>query len=132
MKISTKGQYAVRLMVEIAKSEEPLSVSQISKNQNISSKYLEQIVSSLVKASLLESLRGSKGGYKLTQPASQISIKQILDVTGDSCTLTPCVSGECERKNKCNASAVWQSLGSLINNFLDKITLHDLLNKSGN
>ena len=130
MKISTTGQYAVRLMVEVAKSPEPLSISQIAKNQDISNKYLEQIVSSLVKEELLESLRGQKGGYKLTRPANKISIKQILDTTGDACTLAPCVNGECARKNKCNASSVWQALGSLINNYLDGITLKDLIDKT--
>lgn len=130
MKISTKGQYAVRLMVEVAKSSEPLSVSQVAKNQNISPKYLEQIVSSLVKAELLESVRGQKGGYKLSRPSNEISIKQILDTTGDACVLAPCVSGNCERKHNCNASTVWLALGSLINNYLDNITLHSLMKQA--
>ena len=130
MKISTKGQYAVRLMVEVAKSSEPLSISQIAKNQDISPKYLEQIVSSLVKANLLESIRGQKGGYILTRPLNQISIKQILDTTGDACTLAPCVNGNCERKTKCNASTVWLTLGSLIDNYLDNITLQNLMEET--
>ena len=130
MKISTKGQYAVRLMVEVAKSTELVSISLIAKNQNISPKYLEQIVSNLVKEELLESVRGQKGGYRLSRPASKISIKQILDTTGDSCSLAPCVHGECERKNKCNASTVWLALGTLINNYLDGITLKDLIDKT--
>ena len=130
MKISTKGQYAVRLMVEVAKSPQPLSISQIAKAEDISNKYLEQIVSSLVKAELLESVRGQKGGYNLTRPANQISVKQILDVTGDSSPLAPCVGGECSRKNKCNASSVWLALGALINNYLDGITLKDLIEKT--
>jgi len=130
MKISTKGQYAVRLMVEVAKSEEVVSIALVAKNQDISPKYLEQIVSLLVKNKLLESVRGNKGGYKLFKPASEISIKEILDTTGDSCILAPCVSGECERKNKCNASGVWQTLGGLINNYLDSVTLKDLLDNS--
>ena len=67
MKISTKGQYAVRLMVEIAKSTDLISISNIAKKQEISPKYLEQIVSLLVKNGLLESVRGHMGGYKLTE-----------------------------------------------------------------
>lgn len=129
MKISTKGQYAVRLMVEIAKSNEPLSVAQVAKKQNISPKYLEQIVSLLIKNELLESVRGQKGGYKLFSPPNKITLKQILDTTGDACTLAPCVKGECERKSTCNASGVWQTLGSLINNYLNSITLCDILNQ---
>ncbi len=130
MKISAKGQYAVRLMVEIAKSNEVVSISCIAKNQNISPKYLEQIVSLLVKSNLLESERGFKGGYKLTKPANTISIKEILDTTGDSCNLAPCVEGKCERKEKCDAVAVWTTLGGLINNYLSSVTLKDLLDKT--
>lgn len=130
MKISAKGQYAVRLMCEIAKSTEPLSVANVAKNQEISPKYLEQIVSSLVKNGLLESERGFRGGYKLTKPANKISIKSILDTTGDACNLAPCVSGSCERSAKCNAIGVWTTLGGLINNYLESVTLADLLNKN--
>ena len=130
MKISAKGQYAVRLMVEIAKSDELVSISSIAKNQEISPKYLEQIVSLLVKNGLLESERGNKGGYKLTKPANKISIKSILDVTGDSCVLAPCLAGDCTRKNKCDAIGVWTSLGTLINDYLEKVTLKDLINKT--
>ena len=130
MKISTKGQYAVRLMTEIAKSEENLSISTIAKSQEISPKYLEQIVAKLVKNNLLESSRGAMGGYKLTRDAREISIKQILDVTGDSCKLTPCLDGTCERKNKCDAVGVWSTLGELINGYLEKVTLQDLIDKT--
>ena len=132
MKISTKGQYAVRLMVEVAKTNEPVSIASIAKNQEISNKYLEQIVSLLVKNNLLESVRGTKGGYKLTTPAGQISIKQILDTTGDTCILTPCLTGECQRKHKCDAVGVWQTLGSLINGYLDGVTLQNLIDKTPN
>lgn len=127
MKISAKGQYAVRLMCEIAKQSSPTSIASIAKNQEISPKYLEQIVSVLAKNGLLEGERGVKGGYKLTKPANQISIKSILDTTGDACNLAPCVSGSCERSEKCNAIGVWTTLGGLINNYLEKVTLADLL-----
>ena len=130
MKISTKGQYAVRLMVEVAKSEELVSISSIAKKQDISQKYLEQIVSLLVKNSLLESTRGNRGGYKLTKSASDISIKEILDITGDACELAPCLAGNCERKEKCDAVGVWVTLGGLINDYLEKVTLKDLIDKS--
>ena len=131
MKISSKGQYAVRLMVEVAKSEDYVSISNIAKNQDISPKYLEQIVSLLVKNKLLESVRGHMGGYKLTKNSNQISIKEILDTTGDSCVLAPCVTGECNRKNKCHAMSVWTTLGGLINNYLEGVTLKDLIEKTG-
>ena len=130
MKISTKGQYAVRIMLEIAKSKELLSVSAIAKKQNISPKYLEQIVSLLVKNSLLESVRGHLGGYKLTKSLDQINVKEILDTTGDACNFAPCVSGECERKSNCQAVTVWTTLGGLVNDYLSSVTLKDLLEKS--
>ena len=80
MRISTKGQYAVRLMVEIAKSDELVSISNVAKSQEISQKYLEQIVSKLVKANLLESTRGHMGGYSLTKSANEISVKEIFSL----------------------------------------------------
>lgn len=129
MKISTKGQYAVRLMVEIAKSNDLISISNIAKKQEISSKYLEQIVSLLVKNDLLESVRGHMGGYRLTRPACKINIKEILDTTGDACILAPCMSGECSRTHKCDAKGVWTTLGGLINNYLTSVTLKDLVDK---
>ena len=117
-------------MVEIAKSEELVSISSIAKSQEISPKYLEQIVSKLVKSNLLESTRGHLGGYSLTRNANEISVKQILDTTGDTTELTPCLSGDCSRKHKCNAMGVWHTLNGLINDYLENITLQDLLDKT--
>lgn len=128
MKISAKGQYAVRLMLDVAKSENSISINSVAKAQGISSKYLEQIVSKLVKANLLESSRGSSGGYKLTKSPNEISVKDILEVTGDTCTLAPCVNGNCERKHICVAKNVWTKLGNLIDDYLDSVTLQTLIN----
>lgn len=129
MKISTKGQYAVRLMTDLATSDNLIPLNTIANNQGISLKYLEQIVSMLVKANLLESSRGHFGGYKLTKPAKDISIKDILQVTGDTCALAPCVKGSCERSGKCYAMSVWNNLGELIDDYLSKISLQDLIDK---
>ena len=130
MKISAKGQYAVRLMVEIAKSNEKISIANIAKSQDISPKYLEQIVSKLVKANLLESTRGHMGGYSLTKTAKEISVKQILETTGDTTELAPCLSGDCSRKCKCDTMGVWFTLNNLINDYLQNVTLQDLLDKT--
>jgi len=129
MKISAKGQYAVRLMADIAKSEESISIASIAKNQEISTKYLEQIASMLVKQGLIESTRGAFGGYTLAKNADEISIKDILETTGDTCQIAPCVKGSCARKNKCTASKVWGNLGNLIDDYLSKITLKELIEK---
>lgn len=129
MKISTKGQYAVRLMAEIAQSDGVVSISNIAKSQNISVKYLEQIVSLLTKAGLLEGSRGHMGGYKLSKSAKDISIKNILFTTGDTSSLAPCVKGSCERKGSCYAMSVWNNLGELIDDYLSKISLQDVIDK---
>lgn len=127
MKISAKGQYAVRFMSELAlNKEQAVSLSQIANNQGISVKYLEQIVSKLAKANLIEGLRGSMGGYRLAKSPEEISIKNILETTGDTSNITPCVNGDCSRK-KCKARNVWTNLGEIIDNYLSNITLKDLI-----
>ena len=128
MKISTKGQYAVRFMAELATSNNVVSLGAIAKNQGISVKYLEQIVSKLSKAGLIESSRGANGGYKLAKDSKIISIKDILDTTGDTSSVTPCVGGKCN-KAKCLARNVWTNLGEVIDNYLSGISLNDLINK---
>ncbi|MBQ7884640.1 MAG: Rrf2 family transcriptional regulator [Clostridia bacterium] len=127
MKISAKGQYAVRLMVDLAKAKQSVSLLSIAKNQEISTKYLEQIASKLVKSGLIEATRGALGGYSLCKSANQISIKDILETTGDTCQIAPCVNGVCARKGSCHASKVWGNLGKLIDDYLAKITLSDLI-----
>ena len=130
MKISTKGQYAVRLMVEIAKCEGYVPISTIAKNQELSVKYLEQIVSLLVKHNLLESERGHKGGYKLTKSPSEYSIKEILETTGDITGVVPCVKGDCKRRHICSTAGVWATLSTLIGNYLAGVSLQDLIDNN--
>lgn len=133
MKISSKGRYAVRLMVEIATSnKECVSLSEIAEKQNLTIKYLEQIVSKLVKANLLISSRGAQGGYKLAKPANKCTIAEILAVTNDLPEFAPCLKGnkKCDMKNKCTTIGCWETLSNLICNFLQKITLQDLIDKN--
>lgn len=133
MKISSRGRYAVRLMVEIATSnKEYVSISEISEKQNISIKYLEQIISKLVKSNLLESLRGAQGGYKLLKLPKEYTIASILKVTGDMPEIVPCLNSErpCPQKQNCSTVGCWETLTKIIYDYLNKVTLQDLIDKT--
>jgi Rrf2 family protein len=132
MKITTKGRAAVRILVDLARNkEEYISVSEMSQRQRITPKYLERIISPLVKANLVLSMRGVNGGYKLAKAPSEITIKEILDATGDSIKLSSCVNGEkCPVAGNCDSIVVWKGLNDLINDFLENITLEKLIIKT--
>lgn len=133
MKISTKGRYAVRAMYEIAISQkEFVSIAEISQNQSISIKYLEQIISILSKSNLVTSQKGAQGGYKLTKAPNQISIYEILHATNDTPHFAPCLEDKnaCPRATSCPTINCWDSLTVLIVNFLKSITLQDLIDKT--
>ncbi|MBO4726046.1 MAG: Rrf2 family transcriptional regulator [Clostridia bacterium] len=129
MKISTKGRYALRIMVEFAEHEgEVLSLKSVAESQNISLKYLEQIVQMLVKADLLDSFRGTNGGYKLSQPASQIKVSTILRATEGDLTIVTCLGDEaCVKHAHCRARKCWDKLNQLINGYLDNLSLAELV-----
>ena len=131
MKISSKGRYAVRVLVDIAiHKNDYVSISEISNRQNISVKYLERIMSILVKGKLVTSLMGQKGGYKLAKPANKCTIAEILELTGDSPDLAPCQKTGCPNANKCPTIGYWETLQKLIFDNLCTITLQDLINKT--
>ncbi len=133
MKISSKGRYAVEIMVELAKSgQELVSVASLSARQNIPPKYLEQIINKLVKANKVASVRGAGGGYRLTKKPKDYSIAEILLVTGDMPDLAPCLSSDatCPKKAECNSIGCWETLNALIYNYLSKLTLQNLVDKS--
>ena len=127
MKISSAGEYAVRIMVQIAKSEGFISLKDVASKEDISLKYAEKIVSKLVKAKLLESQRGQDGGYKLASPANKSTIAEILLVTGDASPVSACLSSNCPHKETCKSISVWERLNSLINNYLSTVTIQSLL-----
>lgn len=129
MKISASGEYAVQIMVEIASFDNYISLKEVAKRQNISLKYAEKIASKLLKAGLLDSLRGQDGGYKLAKSADKCSIKEILLATGDISPIVPCFEKDCPKLDSCPSLTVWQKLDGHINQFLGKITIADLLDK---
>ena len=127
MKISSKGRNAVKIMAEVAKTDDFVSINDISRRQGITIKYCERIISMLVKSKLLQSMRGANGGYKLAKKAEEISILEILKATGDETKLASCTVGKCEKKEECDAMQIWIKLSGLINNYLSGVTLADLI-----
>lgn len=131
MKISSKGQYAVRVMAQLAESKkEYVSLSEIAEKQNISVKYLEKIMSLLTKAKLLESSMGSLGGYKLAKSPDKCMVSDILSVTGDLPELVPCQKAHCPNQCKCVTMGCWETLSNIIYDYLKSISLLDLVNKT--
>ncbi|MEY8353610.1 Rrf2 family transcriptional regulator [Lachnospiraceae bacterium 54-53] len=134
MKISTKGRYAIRLMIDLAEHNngEYITLMDIAERQEISEKYLESIVSILSKNSLLISLRGKGGGYKLAKDPEDYTVGSILRLTEGSLAPVSCLEGErnnCGRASHCQTLEMWEGLNKLINDYFDGITIADLVRK---
>ena len=132
MKISTKGRYALRLMIDVAQHDENgnVSIKDISARQEISIKYLEQIVSTLCKIGYLKSTRGAQGGYRLTKNPAEYTIGDILRVTEGPLSPIACLDDEpnqCPRCEECVTLDFWKGLYKVINEYVDRVTLADLL-----
>ena len=132
MKISTKGRYALRLMIDLAihNTGEPISLKNVARRQEISDKYLEQIISILNKAGYVKSIRGAQGGYMLKKDPKDYTVGMILRVTEGSLAPVECVEegmAECERMNECATVLIWQKINEAVNNVVDNITLEDLV-----
>lgn len=133
MMISTKGRYALRVIIDLAQHKDKgyISLKCISKRQEISLKYLEMIVAALNKAGLVQSQRGKEGGYKLTKPAAEYTIGAIVRAAEGKLVPVSCLNcGEntCERAESCITLPMWQELDRLVNVYLDSINIEDLLN----
>ncbi len=130
MKISTKGRYALRVMIDLAENsgDNFTSSKDIAKRQEISSKYIEQIISMLNKAGFLETARGNLGGYRLLKKPSEYSVGDILKATEGDLAPTHCIRGqECARKEKCKTYAFWKGLDNVINDYVNSKTLEDFI-----
>lgn len=132
MLISTKGRYALRVMIDLTEHQAdgfiPLKI--IAERQNISEKYLESIIKLLVKAKLLNGLRGKGGGYQLTKAPEQYTVGSILRATEDSMAPVSCLepgSDACPRAAECRTLSLWRGLDKVINDYLDHYTLADLM-----
>lgn len=132
MKISTKGRYALRMLLDLAEHKEDgyVALKDIAARQNISKKYLEQIVPMLNKSSILNTNRGYQGGYKLANSPDKYTVGDILRITEGSLAPVACLDRDpmdCERANECATLPVWQGLYKTINDYLDSITLQDII-----
>ena len=130
MKISTKGRYALRIMIDIAENDkfDYVSIKSISERQNISNKYIEQIVSKLLKADMLITYRGHTGGYKLSKKPSEYKVGDIIRVAEGDLNIIDCVHGfDCPRKVGCSTYSFWKGLDTVINEYADSYTLEELL-----
>ena len=133
MILTSKARYAVTAIIELAsrKDKQPLALSLIAKNQNISLFYLEQIFSKLKKSSLVEAIKGPGGGYVLVKNPNEISIATIIKAIGEPIKMTRCTSkskacNSLSSKTKCKTHHLWQGLENKIYEYLDSITLQDL------
>ncbi len=132
LSLSTKGQYGVRAMFELAKDYRngPLSIKEIAKRQDVSVAYLEQLLNRLRRAHLIESRKGPGGGYILNKKPREISVGKILKALEGPVAIAKCLDPSakgCSRVEGCVARLLWKSLGEKIEGFLDKINLNDLL-----
>ena len=132
MKISTKGRYALRIMIDLAMyaGETPVRVKDIAGRQNISEKYLEQIIALFNKAGYVKSIRGAQGGYLLTKAPTEYTAGMILRLAEGSIAPASCVGAEaesCEKKGACVSAMLWQKMNDAVNEVVDNTTLQDLV-----
>ena len=138
MKLTTKGRYAVMAMADLAlfKDSGPTSLTEISLRQNISLAYLEQIFIKLKNKNLVKSIRGSKGGYVLEKPATEIKISNIISAVDEEVKMLNCKKESkkgCNNKfSKCITHNLWDQLDQHINNFFEKVKLQDLVKRNMN
>ncbi len=130
MRLSTKGQYAVRAMVSLNLHAHgaPVTLKDIATREDISLTYLEQLFAKLRRGKIVDSVRGPGGGYVLARPAEQIRVDEIIESVEESLVPVSCMDndGNCSCKAKCVTQRVWQGLGERIRYFLASITLADL------
>ena len=132
MKISTKGRYALVIMLDLAKKykeDKYVTLNTISEEENISLKYLEKIMSSLNKADFFISTTGSNGGYKLKRKPEDYTIGEIIRASEESLDVVDCIASEdtCPKKGKCKTYPMWKELNDDINSLLDSKRLSDYL-----
>ncbi|MCD7820405.1 MAG: Rrf2 family transcriptional regulator [Lachnospiraceae bacterium] len=134
--ISTKGRYALRVIVDLAQhqqGDEFIPLKDIAARQEISEKYLEIILKSLVKNKLLKGLRGKGGGYRLTRQPEEYTIGEILYLTEGTLAPVACLTEDadpCARAKSCSTLHMWKRFDSLINDFFNSITIADLMEEN--
>lgn len=134
MKISTKGRYALRMLLDLAQNQGDgfVSLKDIAARQEISKKYLEQIVAMLNKPDILRTNRGYQGGYRLAKEANQYTVGDVLRITEGGLAPVACLDSgtvQCDRAENCLTLPVWSGLNKVINEYLDSITLQDIIDR---
>ena len=137
MKISTKGRYALQMLLDLAehKNERFIALKEIAERQNISKQYLEQIILMMNNSNLLRANRGKQGGYMLAKEPSDITVGHILRITEGNLSSIACLesnNNQCEKADTCKTLFIWKELNKIITDYLDSVTLQDILNKSQN
>ena len=132
MMVSTRGRYALRVMIDLAENADGtyLAMKEVAQRQGISLKYLERILPLLVDGGLVEGLRGKGGGYRLTREPEDYPVGEILRLTEGDLAPVPCLekgARPCERAAGCKTLPLWKDLNDLVNGFLDSKTLADLM-----
>lgn len=133
--VSAKGRYALRIFIDLAQNQGEgfVALSEVSKRQDVSLKYLETIVATLVRGGLLRSQRGMSGGYRLARDAKDISIHEIFNITEGSLSPVACINcGEnfCNRANVCYTKEMWTNVDNMLNNYFKSVSVQDLLDKN--
>lgn len=135
IKLSTKSRYGTRMLVEMAQhyNQGPIQLGEIAKRQNISVKYLEQIIIPLKKAHYVESVRGPKGGHVLAKPPKEITVAEIVTLLEEGSSLVDCTDDPeiCERSDTCPTRLIWKEASEAMFDRLRSITLADLMKRVG-
>ncbi len=133
MKISTKIRYGARAMLELAfhYGEGPLDLKEIAKKENISLKYLEQVINPLRSGGLVKAVRGSKGGYSLTKPPSEICLYDVIETLEGPLQLLDCLGDpkSCSRVSSCVTRDIWKEVSDAISNVLYSVTLEEMVDR---
>ena len=135
MKISTKGRYALRMMLDMARNQGtgPVSLKDIAERQNVSKKYLEQIALILSQVGVLKGTRGHQGGYRLIKDPAECTVYEVLEAVEGSMHPVACLDqspNTCERCNGCETLYIWEGLDAVVRDYLSGITLQDVLDRS--
>ncbi len=136
MRVTTKGRYGLRAVINLAMAghSRPVSISSIAGEENVSSEFLEQIFYKLKKAGIIRSVRGPGGGFILDRKLHEVTVKDILEAVGETGGLTPCTLRRrtlCERPIPCPAHEIWLGLQQQISDYLGGVTLQDIVDRNG-
>jgi Rrf2 family protein len=129
--VSTKGRYALRVMLDLAENggDGYLTLTDVSKRQDISQKYMEAIMPGLVKSGLVEAAHGKNGGYRLARPAETYTVGEVLRASEGPISSVACLDGmfECPRADTCRTLPIWKKLNEMIDDYLNSLPLTDFI-----